>query len=387
MTTMPAMWSGVTPGRDVGTALTVTTALLCALLVGPALARAQVGASTSMTYPPQVTVGQKGITGKITVRNANAGLQSLLGNRVCNDFDLGGCDLPAERGLVFTPTCQLLSAPGTCGVAEINTFAPVRHGHGHGRHVLQHAFKIDSVDGQFGRHSVTPARDGRAHPAAHRRVVLRDQLHVRCLARSGRRGPGHAPRADPDADRAHAVPAAVRGRGAARVDLRRRHDHGAAVPADDHDHGGQRRRQSADGGERRHQRACQPPGSTGKATFNLYPPSNPACSGTPVFTDVQNVNFWSPIDGGGDVGAVHAAGARRVPLGGELQRRHQQPSRRRHVRRSEGDPDRQPHRASASAAAARRPRRLLHRQAHPVRARRPPARPRSSPGPSAPASP
>src|ERR1044072_7535368 len=95
--------------------LVVLPALLCAAILAPGSAHASVAAFTSLSFPTVVTVGQTGLTGKVTVQNSNSGTHAGMSNRLCNDADIGGCNDGEERELVLTPSCSVLSPNGTCG--------------------------------------------------------------------------------------------------------------------------------------------------------------------------------------------------------------------------------------------------------------------------------
>jgi hypothetical protein len=141
-------------GRALGAAL----AALGVLAITPAIAQAGVGAASTPSFPPIITVGQVGVTGKVTVRNNNDGSQSSGINRVCNPLDAAPCGGSAERGIVLTPSCHNLS-PGTgCTAlgADPGVFSLSATGVGSAGSCVGLPFTIARIDSTFDTYSFTP---------------------------------------------------------------------------------------------------------------------------------------------------------------------------------------------------------------------------------------
>lgn len=138
--------------------LRAALAALGILAIMPAIAQAGVGAASTPTFPPIITVGQTAITGKVTVRNNNNGTQSSGTNRVCNPLDPAPCGGTDEEGIVLTPSCKNLSPATGCMLsgADPGVFKLSTTGVGTAGSCLSVPFAIAKIDTTFDTYSFTP---------------------------------------------------------------------------------------------------------------------------------------------------------------------------------------------------------------------------------------
>ncbi|HEY1537962.1 MAG TPA: hypothetical protein VGF63_01085 [Solirubrobacteraceae bacterium] len=145
------------------TATRTIAALLC--LVAPALvpaaAQAAVVATTTVTFPTTVDVGQTGVGGSITLRNADTAPNAAAVNVVCDASDpTPPCSTP-EQGIVLTPSCAQLDGD-VCASPDPGVFslAPTAAGRA-GTACAGMAFDVGLVSAAAGSWGFTP--QGGAH--------------------------------------------------------------------------------------------------------------------------------------------------------------------------------------------------------------------------------
>lgn len=134
---------------------------LLGCLTAPALARAAVVATTTVTFPTDVTVGQSGLGGSITLRNLDTGSDASSANVVCDAGDGGPCPT-FDRGIVLIPSCGQLSGDScaTTG-ADPGVFAIAPTASGRlGTACEGMSFAADVVDPAFGAVRFTPLPAG-----------------------------------------------------------------------------------------------------------------------------------------------------------------------------------------------------------------------------------
>lgn len=98
---------------------TVIVALLGALLLAPSAASAGVIAQTDVVFPAEVTVGQTGVAGSLTLTNANDGTEFFSANQVCNVDSMSPCD---GTGITLTPSCAAEGEMMTCDAPDPGVF-------------------------------------------------------------------------------------------------------------------------------------------------------------------------------------------------------------------------------------------------------------------------
>ena len=165
-----------------------TRAALCGLLAllacltAPELARAAAVATTTITFPTDVKVGQSGLAGSITLRNQNSGPNAGGANVVCNAGDPVTTCLASDTGIVLTPSCSAL-AGDACSPsgADPGVFAIAPSATGRlGSSCAGIAFDASIVNAAFGTVRFTPLPAG-AHvslPAAGTSCVIDFQVSV-----------------------------------------------------------------------------------------------------------------------------------------------------------------------------------------------------------------
>ncbi len=156
--------------NSVRRALSMSLVLLGVLAMAPALAQAGVGAGTTVSFPNDVTVGQTGLDGFITLTNLNSDNETPLTNSVCNFGDIappcgdvipGGGGILPERGITLVPSCGLL-AGGACQTTDPGVFAitnAVGRATGNTLSCINRAFTI--FEYSPGRLRLTPTDGGR----------------------------------------------------------------------------------------------------------------------------------------------------------------------------------------------------------------------------------
>jgi hypothetical protein len=93
--------------------LTAVALAVGALALLPGLAQAASVGTGQIAFPTQVTVGQTGIPGSITLSNENSGADQGNANEVCNASDPSPPCAPSEPGIQLVPTCKQV-ASGAC---------------------------------------------------------------------------------------------------------------------------------------------------------------------------------------------------------------------------------------------------------------------------------
>jgi hypothetical protein len=155
---------------------------LLACLTAPALAQAAAVATTTITFPTDVKVGQSGLGGSITLRNQNNGSNAAGANLVCNAGDAVATCLASDSGIALTPSCGAL-AGDTCAPsgADPGVFAIAPSATGRaGTSCAGIAFDASIVDPAFGTVRFTPLPAG-THvtlPAAGSSCVIDFQFSV-----------------------------------------------------------------------------------------------------------------------------------------------------------------------------------------------------------------
>jgi hypothetical protein len=135
---------------------------LLACLTAPALAQAAAVATTTITFPTDVKIGQSGLGGSITLRNQNNGSNAGGANVVCNAGDAVAACLASDTGIVLTPSCGAL-AGDVCAPsgADPGVFAIAPSATGRtGTSCAGIAFDATIVDPAFGTVRFTPLPAG-----------------------------------------------------------------------------------------------------------------------------------------------------------------------------------------------------------------------------------
>jgi hypothetical protein len=155
---------------------------LLACLTAPALAQAAAVATTTITFPTDVKVGQSGLGGSITLRNQNNGSNAGGANVVCNAGDAVSTCLASDTGIALTPSCSAL-AGDTCAPSGADpgvfAIAPAATGRD-GTSCAGITFDASIVNAAFGTVRFTPLPAG-THvtlPAAGSSCVIDFQFSV-----------------------------------------------------------------------------------------------------------------------------------------------------------------------------------------------------------------
>ncbi len=155
---------------------------LLGCLTAPALAQAAAGATTTITFPTDVTVGQTGLGGSITLRNQNSGANAGGANVVCDAGDAVAPCMASDTGIALTPSCGEL-AGDVCAASGADpgvfVIAPSATGRSE-TSCAGTAFDAEIVNAAFGTVRFTPLPVG-SHvtlPAAGSSCVIDFQFSV-----------------------------------------------------------------------------------------------------------------------------------------------------------------------------------------------------------------
>ena len=268
----------------------LVSAWLVCLAVLPAAAQAGYGAGTSVTFPTAVTVGDTGSPASITIENRNTAPNTGDTNRICNGPDTAaGCTGRGDSGILLVPACMQVSA-GACTTvgADPGVFRVSPAGTGRsGTACAGTSFSTSIVTPSFGTVRFTPQPAG-THvtlPGFGSDCVIDFTFDVL---------------KSPSADQDPSTP----GNQTAQATEHTQFSGSLNAFAAGTSNGTTVRRAgppsittaaSADialGGELSDEATVSGlvnPVPGGSVTFRLYPPSAPACTGAPVFSDTQVV--------------------------------------------------------------------------------------------------
>ncbi len=270
-------------------ALIGALATVIVLLAAPGMAQAAVLGGVVSSIAGPVTVGQAGVASSITLTNQNTGGQVALTNTVCNAGEAAPCLGANDNGISLVPSCG--SAPGSAcgaGAAEAGVFAvsPVASGRV-GTACAGTAFQAVLVDPASGRVRFIPQPAG-AH-------VLLPGVGSACtidFTQSVLRSPtvdASPPTAGIQTlqtiDHTQtSAGASGRGLGATLVTVQPATAALATTASASVAVGGLVTDQATVTG-------LVDPVAGGTVTFRLYGPSEPTCTGTPLFTSTSTVQL------------------------------------------------------------------------------------------------
>jgi hypothetical protein len=145
--------------RRRGQPLALTVFVWGLLAVAPAAAHAGAQMAADATFPPSVTVGQKGLSATVVLENTSTGPEAQQVAFVCNADQ---CN--QSEGITITPSCGAINnvpactspEPGVFSVAPVATLAP---GSSCGMEPSDR-FDVALVDTASGKLRITPQRAG-----------------------------------------------------------------------------------------------------------------------------------------------------------------------------------------------------------------------------------
>ena len=145
-------------------------------------------ATTTITFPTDVKVGQSGLGGSITLRNQNNGFNAGDANLVCNPGDAVATCLSSDTGIVLTPSCGAL-AGDTCAPsgADPGVFAIAPTATGRAARRARGSRSTPRSSTRLRDRALHAAAGGHARHAARGRLVVCHRLSVQCAACPGRR--------------------------------------------------------------------------------------------------------------------------------------------------------------------------------------------------------
>ena len=267
----------------------IVSAWLVCLALLPAAAVAGVGAGTAVTFPSDVTVGGTGYSASITLENRNTAQNAAATNSVCNAPDASaGCAGP-DSGILLVPACMQV-ASGACvsAGADPGVFQVSPSGTGRaGTACAGTGFSTSIVNAGFGTVRFTPEPVG-AHvtlPGFGSDCVIDFTFDV-LKSPTGDQDPSTPGRQTAQAAEhtqfSGALSNYARGTSNGTTVRRARTPAITTLASGNVALGGRLTDQATVSG-------LVSPVAGASVTFRLYPPSAPACTGTPVFTDTEIV--------------------------------------------------------------------------------------------------